>query len=288
MVVELQALKKNNQDQTISKMKKNKQNYIKNSWNLFVKSFKEFDTKVIFIVLYDLIFFSIVYISFITLAKLIQNKALNINAPQLEQLTQLQQTEIIQASSQLNNLWLYIYIGVILTLLIIFIAACIFKGMIWFKIAGKKANKKTIIKLIRTRALFLLISIGFIIAIIPLFISLSVAIKAQSLISVIILSTIIGLLWLIFINIKNLMYIYFTTTTNPIKKAFRIGIKKIHLLILPYIIMFIIFIIISQLYWLYNFMPGNISTIITVLILLVYLAWFRIYLYTIVKDIEKI
>ena len=269
-------------------MKKNKQNYIKNSWNLFVKSFKEFDTKVIFIVLYDLIFFSIVYISFITLAKLIQNKALNINAPQLEQLTQLQQTEIIQASSQLNNLWLYIYIGVILTLLIIFIAACIFKGMIWFKIAGKKANKKTIIKLIRTRALFLLISIGFIIAIIPLFISLSVAIKAQSLISVIILSTIIGLLWLIFINIKNLMYIYFTTTTNPIKKAFRIGIKKIHLLILPYIIMFIIFIIISQLYWLYNFMPGNISTIITVLILLVYLAWFRIYLYTIVKDIEKI
>ena len=254
-----------------------KQNYFKNSWNLFVKSFKDFDTRAIFIVLYDLIFFSIIYLSFIIFSKYIQNKSLKINIPLTEEIMQLPQTEISQISSQLNNFLWFIFIGIVLVALIIFIAACTFKGLIWLKITHKKFTIDFIKKFVLLNLIWTLIWI------IPIII-IALVLKKDLLAPFLV---IIAPLIMHFTNILHIFFIH-TKKLSSIKRAFKIGIKKIYLFILPYILMLIIFLIISQSYWLYNFMPGNIPFIIAIFVLLVYFAWFRIYLYTIVKDIEKI
>ncbi|TKJ17699.1 hypothetical protein CEE44_04165 [Candidatus Woesearchaeota archaeon B3_Woes] len=193
----------------------------------------------------------------------------------MEEMMQLQQTEISQISSQLSNFLWSIFVGIAIVALVTFIAMCIFKGLIWFRIANKKFNFNYSKKFILLNLLWFLI---WITPAILLFFVLKKEIIAYLLVIITIL----------LLHFTNLLYISFTKNPklSSIKKAFKIGIKKIHLFILPYLIAIIIFLVISQLYWLYNFMPGNTSTIITVLILIIYLAWFRIYLYNVVKDIK--
>ena len=52
-----------------------KTNYLKNNWKILLTSFKEFDLRVIFIVLYDLIFFSIFFLTFTLFGKYLEKKA---------------------------------------------------------------------------------------------------------------------------------------------------------------------------------------------------------------------
>jgi hypothetical protein len=117
----------------------------------------------------------------------------------------------------------------------------------------------------------------------------------------IIMSLFAGIIFLFFANIKNLMYIYFTETKDLscIKKAFRLGFKKVHLFIIPYLTIIASFLVFYNIYlYIFAFLFGgmaplesagfSLKTFFFYLIapLIMFGLWFRIYLYSIFKSLE--
>ena len=96
---------------------------------------------------------------------------------------------------------------------------------------------------------------------------------------------------LIYSHLTAIMYIAYFTKGNAVKslrKAFDIGITKIHYFIIPYIFAGILFLLLNtaispfQNFAFTNLGPNS-ATIVGVVIYMFYGAWLRIYLYSFVK-----
>ncbi|MCK4521583.1 MAG: hypothetical protein KAU20_03340 [Nanoarchaeota archaeon] len=254
-----------------------KQNYLKKTWDLLKESFKEMDIrKVIFIVLYDLLFFSIIFFSFFIFGRILKNKALQMQDLPLQKITMLPKEELESILGVMQHFLFALIAGLVIVLLIVFISMCLFKGLIWCSTLKKKFNIKFYLKFLVLNLLW------FLIWLIPT-ILLAILMKRELIVFLIIV--VIPFL----MHFTNLLYISFIKNNrlNAIKDAFRTGSKKIHLFLVPYAIIIILFIVISQLYWIYKFLPSNVSGLITGLIILVFMAWSRVYLSLVVKGAEK-
>lgn len=259
-----------------SKKLKTKETYFKKSWELFLESFKEFDNRAIHIVLYDLIFFSISFLSLFLFGKYLQNKSIELNLIPMDQLIGLPPEELALFSSQLKGFLMAMIIGFLLVALIVFLSMCIFKALIWFKVVKKKIGLNDISKFTLLNLLWFLI--WFVLAVVLFWLM-----KKQ------LLSPFFIVIVLLMMHFTNLLYIFFTDSRslNAIKESFKFGVKKVHLFIFPYFVMLIVFLVVLQLYWLYSFMPESVQSLITSVVLLTYLAWSRMYLYSVVKNISK-
>ena len=246
--------------------------YIKNQYKILIKSLKEFDIKIIFIVLFDLLFYSLSLLSLFLFSKFIQNKTIEISKLPLDRLIELPQEQLKTILSELKG-FLFIFILVtILLFIVIFLLACIFKSLIWLKITEKKLNKTFLKKFIITKLIWNLI---WLIPIVLLFLLLKKSLIAPFLV----------IMALLIIHFTNILYIKFNNKLRSIKEVFKLGTKKIHLFILPYIVIILGFLIVIQLYWIYRFLPESLQGVISAIILLIYIAFSRIYLYNVVKEI---
>ena len=263
-----------------SKKIKTKENYFKKNWEILLKSFKEFDNRAIHIVLYDLIFFSISFLSLFLFGRYLQNKSIELNLISIDQLMGLPPEDLVLLSSQLKGFLMAIIIGFLLVALIVFLSMCIFKALIWFKVVKKKIELNDISKFTLLNLLWFLI--WSVLAVVLFWFM-----KKQ------LLAPFFIIIALLMMHFTNLLYIFFTDSKGlgagfgVIKESFKFGIKKAHMFILPYFIMFIVFLAVLQLYWLYSFMPEGVQSVITSIVILTYLAWSRMYLYSVVKGIEK-
>jgi len=266
--------------------------YLKNQWKILLESFKDFDTRTIFIILYDLAFFLIAGLAFFIFIKPFEKLGLRLNVLDLNDAL----TSKESATSILSELKSIIFTAlfiVILISLIIFVIMAVFKVLIWFTVTKTKFKAKDILKFVGVRIIWLLIGIAILIVSMPLIITIGVFSNMKLVVPMVFFTVILLLAWLYVTNIKNLMYIYFTKTKsfNCIKKAFKLGTKKVHLFISPYFVVIIISIIASQLLNLIflplSFIPETIQGIISLIILLLYAAWSRIYIFHIFKSIEK-
>jgi len=248
-------------------------NYIKDT---LIKSFKDFDKRIIFIVLYDLIFYSVFFICFLIFGKFLQKKAVILSTLPMEKLMELPESELNTILTQLQGFILTLVIGFLLIALIIFIAMCVFKLLIWLKTAKKE------FKLAYLKKFILLNILWFLLWLIPIII-IFLFIKRE------LIAPLLLIIFILAVYFTNILYILFTEKRDisTIKNTFKLGFKKIYLFIIPYIIITILLLVTFQLYWLYKFTPQNIQSIITLIIILIYAAWARIYLYNVVSSIRK-
>jgi len=248
--------------------------YLKKTKETLIESFKELDTRIINILLFDLIFYLITFLSLIKFGKQTQNKYLELNLLPMDQIGTLPQGELANVSTQLQGFIFSLIIGFILIGVLIFISTVIFKGLIWLQTTKTKPKLNFFPK-------FALLNIVWLITCILPIIILAFVLKRE------IMAPIIAVLAILALHFTNIIYILFTKENklNVIKKALKIGTKKIHHYIIPYIIIAIVFFLIFQLYWIYKFIPENIQNIISALILLTHLAWARIYLTKITKQL---
>ena len=257
--------------------------YLKNNINLLKESFKSFDAKVIFIVLYDLIFYSSFLFLIFLFSRILQNRAIELQKIPMDNIMQLPQEELKRIVSHTEGLLLTIILGLIIFFILLFIAMCIFKGLIWIKTLDKRPTKDFLIKFTVLNLLW------FSAWIIPFFI-LSLLLKKG------LIAPLVIILFFSLIHFTAVLYASFAEKAHKkttfkelylkyIKQAFKLGTTKFHLFIIPYIILFFIFMISMQLYWLYSFTSENIQSIITILIMITFFAWYRIYFSKIVKSI---
>jgi hypothetical protein len=279
-------------------------NYLKQNKKDLVNSFKQLEiSKVVLIMLFDFLFYSLCYLIIFVFSKFIEYSSRELNSMPAVNIMQLPQRQGEILMSMLKVYFFKFVASIILTILIIYILMCVFKLLIWFKVTDRKVTKKEVIRFLWVRFVFVLISALFLILLIPLLISIGVSVKYQSLILLVIFSSIGLVLFAIANNIKTLMYIYYTKDKNLscIKKAFSLGIKQIKQFIVPYIIVFIVFNLIiliisimSKVYLINAYLPGIIAKIlyfiiqlISIVLILYYAAWFRFYIYNVIKTIDK-
>ena len=228
----------------------------------------------IFIILYDLLFWLSIFFSLAFVGKVLQSKSLELAGFDFENLLGLPQSELNALLSSLKG-FLYSLLGaIILFILVLFLAICIFKGMIWLTVARKKIKLGFIMRFI------VLNLVWFLLWIIPTIII--ILLMRKNLIAPF-LTIVMLLLW----HFTNLLYIIFLDKEkiSAIKKAFSIGIKKIYLFAVPYLVLLLVFIIISFVFSPLSYLPENLSAVISAIGILIYTAWIRIYIYLIVKNI---
>lgn len=251
--------------------------YFKKSWHLLLQSFKQLDSRMFFIVLYDLLFFAISIFAAFIFGRILQNSSLGMQLVQLDQLTNMSKPELDNVLAVFQK-FLYILIGgMILLAIIIFVLMCIFKALIWFTVANKQTTVKNIKK-------FLLINLIWFLAWIVPSVLIGFIIKQE------LLRLLIMIVVPLLMHFTNILYVLFTSDHHIIiiKKAFAIGIKKIHLFIIPYILSSAVLLLVSTLYWVYKFLPESAVSIIGFLIMLFYMAWSRKYFYIVIEDIKTL
>jgi hypothetical protein len=229
-------------------------------------------------------------VSFMILGVFLRKKSYILNTIDFENLMNLPQTELDFTYTALRDFLSTLIIGTILLGIIIFVAMAVIKSIIWFTTANKKFNREDIIRFIPIRFVWLLIETVFLIVLfLPLFVTIGFSTNINSVPLAFLFSIITLALFLTLMTIKNLVYIFYTESKNIkcIKKAFKFGLKKIHHFILPYTVILILFIIISQLYWIYQFLPEKLVNLITILIYTVFAVWARFYILKITNNIKK-
>jgi hypothetical protein len=248
--------------------------YLKQTKKTLIESFKELDTKIINIILFDLIFYLITFLSLIKFGKITQNKYIKLNLLPMDKIGQLPQEELTKVTSQLQGFIFTLIAGIILIVLIIFLSVVIFKGLIWLQ------TTKTKTKLSFFPKFALLNLIWILVCVLPIVI-LAFLLKRA------IMAPIIVLIALAALHFINIIYILFTKENklNTIKKALKLGTKKLHHYIIPYLIIAIVFFLVFQVYWIYKFTPEKIQNIFSALILLTHLAWARIYLTKVTEEL---
>ena len=262
--------------------------YLKNQYNVLKDSIKELDAKTAILTLYELIFFLISGVAFMIFASVLRKKSVFLSTLDLENLMNLPKSEIDITHSTLKNFMTTMIIGTILLIIVIFITMAVMKSIIWFTTANKKFKKEDILKFIPIRFVWLLIEAGFLIILfLPLFITIGFSSNINSAPLALTFSLITLALFLTLMTIKSLMYVFYLESKNIkcIKKAFKFGLKKIHHYIIPYLVILGLFIVVSQLYWIYQFFPDKIINLLTLIIYILFAVWTRIYFLKVTNNI---
>ena len=278
-----------------------KTNYLKNKWKELLDSFKEFDKRVIFIVFYDIIFFSIVLLCFLVYGKIMGKLSAALNLVDTNQLMSLPQNELSSLLASLKGFLVYLIAGFVVVLLIILVAMCFFQGLIWFKIARKKFDcfKK-----------FVVVNLVWFLIWLILIVFLVLVLKKEALAPVM-LAIILSI-----VHFTNILYVKFSQehSFDVIKKSLVIGLASFYLIpylifgliftskpkldfvknsiktwlsfLIYYIIIAVVILAVSLALSIFLFLPENIQGVIGMIIILIYLAWARIYLYNVVKNIS--
>lgn len=250
--------------------------------HLFIKSFKGLDKRIIHVIMFDALFYLALFgLLIFTFNSLSWNfEAVKEAIPTLTNVIgEMEEIEAVatpQELTELSNLFFMVISKTILILLIVFILSFMvgifFKGLIWTKILHKKFD-------IHYYRRFALLNLFWIAPWSILIVLLLYAIK-----SAVVLWYIIGIM-IIFIHFTNIIYVIFEKEkkfSRILKETFIFGIEKIPYFILPYIVVTSIFVILLFILSLFTFLPLNMHIIFSVLVLLAYFAWVRIYLSRIV------
>jgi len=255
--------------------------YLKESLKLLVQSFKDLDWRVTLIILYDILFYTVIYLTFLGFGKyggFVQNRYANLLTVTQQQILGSTSSELDPIVSGFQGIFAHLIGSLIVMALIIFVARAFFKGMIWLTIGKKEYSHQHMLKFIGLNAIWAVIWVG----VLTLFFILA----KQS-----VLAPIVLVIGFVMAHFTHILYTLFTEhrKINTIKMAFSLGIKKIHYLLVPYIFVLIILaiplLLLSGLSFILRYAPQNILAGVTILVLITYMTWVRTYLYRIVKSL---
>jgi len=233
-------------------------NYLKNTLKTYANSFKN---KKILLVLAINILFILITTILIKLTKIIsQSQLQKINEIDLSNIVSQTEAQLQATVSTLRGFALFAVLTAILFLLLLIINWSLCQGIIYNVLLKKKFSLKYLNK-------FLLLNI---IWFIPWLIIIFIVLFGGKIESFMI-PTLIFLF--LFLHFSLILYTLFTKNNklSQIKKSLKLGITKFHYFIIPYIIITITFIILSQL----NLF--NLNFIVIALVYLLFFSWLQNY-----------
>lgn len=237
---------------------------MKKGWEFFRDSFRKPGKNYLFVILYDILFYLGIYLSLILLKTTLES--LNISTAEPESLEYLKDAA---ASNVLTQLTFYF----ILFIIIIILIYTLFKGLIYCKTLNKKFSLKYYYKFILLNLIWLTSCILISYALLRLLPNFYFFL-------------LLLILWAYFTLI---LYIDFTEKLkikSAIESLYKIGIMNFHKIITPYLYALAVFIIIALVSMLFIFIPDLLSSILSSILLLLFMAWLRFYLADAIKKIQ--
>jgi len=247
-----------------------KKRYFRRNYAIFINSFKKIDKNIVYSVLFDLIFILLLMIGGFMLYVLASKISLP-NPPLLDpKLTSI--AELQKTISELRGIFISVAVYLIIFLLYATLIWSLSRSLIWGRISNNRFSLKLYEK-------FSLLNMVWLFLWLILFAFILTAVKISS------LKVIIPLFFFLVIYFTMILYASFfgkLKIFSSIKEAFATGIKKIYLIILPFLIsLFMTLIIIAILYIIISLMPIYFKIIfpLALIAFLFYLGWLRVYSY---------
>ena len=178
-----------------------------------------------------------------------------------------------QLTKQVQTFYYFIILSFVLVVLIIIFLASIIKGIIWARITNTKITFHLVSKFLGLNLIWM--TFWFILVVlVSLFIQPSAA-------PMFMLVLIVLAIWL-----TNTLYTIYMRTQklSSIFDAIKLNISRIHMFLLPYFVIFLVFFILLRLSSFRLFLYSN---IIIDLLILVYSTLVKYYASTLVMEIEK-
>jgi hypothetical protein len=255
-----------------------KQSWLKNT--LLYKSFQSLGHRFIHLTFLDFLYYLTFALvgSFYFYRVLPKLSILQSAQPLLEQVDSWREEGVFQELTDIERSVAEFKIYTALVLGIIFLSYIIIKWVISTLMQDKKLQK---VQFVKFTILNLIFASGFITLTAILYSLFQEAMFAILFVFIMVPLTIylVNNLHPIFVNNKNIFQSYI--------KAFS-TFKKIHYFIIPYIVIFIIFIAIYILLSFLNFIPDTLFLLIFLLIFACYITWAKVYLLSILKKIKSI
>jgi len=264
-------------------VKMKKEGYFKQSYGIFLDSFKKIDLKIFPIVFFDLVFYSLIPLIAITSFNIVQKKAMSIDLGQ-----NLLQMGAENAQALAANLqgFLFLLIGMMLLMLLtIIIDWSIFKGLAWGFTLKKKFSFNYFLR-------FFLLNLFWLGTLAVLMFLIGLAFKGEPLMlwgiyfQAGVASVYILILMAAWAYFTNIIYVLFLKDEKKaVRKALKLGFTKIHFFILPYVSLAAILLVLYAIMNLITSLPFGIGFTIMAFIMLFYLAWARYYVVGVVESI---
>lgn len=258
--------------------------------SVFFKSFKEIDSRLVSIIAYDVLFLlcmvGIIYLAFFLFQHSVAG--LEETIPKLTSITDHISSAVPEVSEEvmkeINELRSFFY-SIIAKIAFILIGAVIaviflvslFKGLIWANVLKKKFDE-----LFYKKFLFL----NLLWAALWLIFSVVVALLVKRVLIVHYLIA-VSVLFLYFTIILCSLFDKNKKSWGMVKQAFGLGIKKFHLFIIPYLLAYIILVILYAITSPISLLSGNAFLAVYMILFIIFLGWFRIYFSLVVKKVEK-
>jgi len=248
-------------------MKKRSKKKFKNLKNsIFIKSFNDSKNKFLNIMMYDLLMLVFFIAGFFLFNRFLTKKADALQVFNVQELMNKTAEEIAENAMVIQNFLIVFIISFVFFIVYLVFMFSFFQGKNYALIVDKRFSKNY---LKRFFFLNLVIVFGWIISLIVL-----VSIFKENAVPYIVL-----VLLALMMYILPVVYPLFAKKPcmESIKKAFAIGFKKARVII-AYVLSFLVFLVISLLSLTLRALPDRIEFSIIFVILLIYLAWFRVYI----------
>ncbi|MDP6548181.1 MAG: hypothetical protein QF917_04465 [Candidatus Woesearchaeota archaeon] len=251
--------------------KKENISFIKQNYSNFINSLGNINLKIFIILILDILFYYTLMQTGRFLITQIQKKSTNIDLSQ--NLLELSQQNAAQLLSSLRGFFFFIIISLILFVIAVIINWSIIKGIIWNLTGNNKPSLKFMKK-------FLLLNFIWLPIWTVIFLLIAFGIKQEAAPIFMIIAFILA------IYLTNILYPLFLADNKitNIKKSLRLGFKKIHYFIIPYIIIIVFFLILSKIYSIAT-LGININPNVSYALIIIYIAWVRYYMIEVVDSI---
>lgn len=264
-------MKKTKKIKETIKRQRIKKNYLEWNNEVLASSIKNIDLNIILSIFLDIIFYVLSgALVFFWLTRL-QEKMSALNLPQ--DVTALSLEQANGLASQVKSFYYLIILSFILLIVAIIFLASILKGAIWAKTTKTKVTFNLLSKFLGLNLmwmgfwiiLILLISIFVQIQLVPMFMAVTIILA---------------------LYFTNTLYTIFMQEQafKSIPKSIKLSISQIHMFLLPYIIIFLVLFIIAKLSSYLNF---KYAQVFIGIIIVLYLAFVRYYVSSLVLEVEK-
>lgn len=251
--------------------KAEKQNFLEWNKSIFVSSARKISLDIILIIALDALFYALSgFLVYFWLQRM-QEKITAFNLP--ADIMALGYERAQQIASEIKAFYYLIIFSFVLLLIAIIFLASILKGAIWAKTTGTKITFRLISKFLALNLIWMgfwflvIFLVSWLVkpALAPAFMAGAAALAAY---------------------FTNTLYVIFmkSQSLKCIIHAIRLNIAKIHLFLLPYIAIFLLFFIIARLG---SFLKFGYPAILLGLILITYASVVRYYVSELVLEIEK-
>lgn len=239
------------------------------NWKMFVDSLK-LKKEFAIIMLFDVLFWTVVAVLSLVLWGFLKSTAENLGLVQLTPQTTI--TAIAGYNEIIRGFFTEAAVALIVFWLLLVIAYSFSRGLIWLTLLGR--NTKQFFKR------FYLLNLGWY-TIWVLIILFLMGTQKQAVGAVIFV-----VLLILYTHLTTILHYSYTKTPEAGKAvgdAFSIGFGRLGLFVQPYVYLFIVYII---LYQIQRLAPQNNTLVITFLVFLAYMAWYRTYFRNILREIK--